>query len=243
MQLSAALAQSSLGGKVFLCNSGTEANEAAIKLARRARPGGNLSCSRRRSTAAPTARCRRPRRSPSRRRSRRWCPGFQTVAKDPAALHDAVDENTAAVLLEPIQGETGIHVLSDELLGRRPRGVRSDRGGADLRRDPDRDGPHRHALGLRADAGRPGRADERQGARRRAADRRAGHRRAARRRRSSPETTARRSPAGRWSAPRRWRRSRSAPSPSCCARSARSASGCGRRSPSCRRSRPSAGAG
>ena len=42
MQLSAALAQSSLGGKVFLCNSGTEANEAAIKLARRARPGGNL---------------------------------------------------------------------------------------------------------------------------------------------------------------------------------------------------------
>ena len=31
--------------------------------------------------------------------------------------------------------------------------------------------------------------------------------------------------------------------PSCCARFARSASGCGRRSPSCRRSRPCAGAG
>jgi acetylornithine/succinyldiaminopimelate/putrescine aminotransferase len=43
-------------------------------------------------------------------------PGFHTVAKDPAALRDAVDDNTAAVLLEPIQGETGIHVLSDELL-------------------------------------------------------------------------------------------------------------------------------
>ena len=42
MQLSARLAQSSLGGKVFLCNSGTEANEAAIKLCRRARPGGGI---------------------------------------------------------------------------------------------------------------------------------------------------------------------------------------------------------
>jgi acetylornithine/N-succinyldiaminopimelate aminotransferase len=116
MRLSAALAQSSLGGKVFLCNSGTEANEAAIKLARRARPGGNLivleeafhgrtygslSATPQESKQAPFA---------------PLVPGFATVPKDPAALHDAVDENTAAVLLEPIQGETGIHVLSDELL-------------------------------------------------------------------------------------------------------------------------------
>ena len=32
------------------------------------------------------------------------------------ALSNAVDDDTAAVLLEPIQGETGINVLSDELL-------------------------------------------------------------------------------------------------------------------------------
>jgi len=116
MRLSAALARSSLGGKVFLANSGTEANEAAIKLARRARPGGNLvvleeafhgrtygslSATPQESKQAPFA---------------PLVPGFTTVAKDPAALSDAVDENTAAVLLEPIQGETGIHVLSDELL-------------------------------------------------------------------------------------------------------------------------------
>ena len=116
IQLSAALAESSLGGKVFLANSGTEANEAAIKLARRARPGGNLivleeafhgrtygslSATPQESKQAPFA---------------PLVPGFETVAKDPAALHDAVDEHTAAVLLEPIQGETGIHVLSDELL-------------------------------------------------------------------------------------------------------------------------------
>jgi acetylornithine/succinyldiaminopimelate/putrescine aminotransferase len=43
-------------------------------------------------------------------------PGFVVVPKDPAALADAVDEQTAAVLLEPIQGETGINVLSEELL-------------------------------------------------------------------------------------------------------------------------------
>jgi acetylornithine/succinyldiaminopimelate/putrescine aminotransferase len=44
-------------------------------------------------------------------------PGFVVVPKDPAALEAAVTEATAAVLVEPIQGETGINVLSDELLG------------------------------------------------------------------------------------------------------------------------------
>jgi acetylornithine/succinyldiaminopimelate/putrescine aminotransferase len=38
------------------------------------------------------------------------------VPKDPRALAEAVDGDTAAVFLEPIQGETGINVLSDELL-------------------------------------------------------------------------------------------------------------------------------
>ena len=116
MKLSARLAESSLGGKVFLCNSGAEANEAAIKLARRARPGGRvvvlqgafhgrtygaLSATPQESKQAPFA---------------PLVPGFTVVPKDPAALADAVDDDTAAVLLEPIQGETGIHVLSDELL-------------------------------------------------------------------------------------------------------------------------------
>jgi acetylornithine/N-succinyldiaminopimelate aminotransferase len=116
LELSAALAQSSLGGKVFLCNSGAESIEAALKLARRARPHGNvvvlegafhgrtygaLSATPQESKQAPFA---------------PLVPGFVVVPKDPAALTAAVDERTAAVLLEPIQGETGIHVLSDELL-------------------------------------------------------------------------------------------------------------------------------
>ena len=79
-------------------------------------------------------------------------PGFRAVAARAARrCARAVDERTAAVLLEPIQGESGVHVLSEELLARRARGLRRARRGAHLRRGPVRHGPHRHALGLRAD--------------------------------------------------------------------------------------------
>ncbi|MFN2521634.1 MAG: aminotransferase class III-fold pyridoxal phosphate-dependent enzyme, partial [Candidatus Limnocylindria bacterium] len=43
-------------------------------------------------------------------------PGFAVAPKDPDALAGSVDAHTAAVLLEPIQGESGVHVLPDELL-------------------------------------------------------------------------------------------------------------------------------
>ena len=43
-------------------------------------------------------------------------PGFHAVAPDPEAIVAAVGPNTAAVLLEPIQGESGVHVLSEEIL-------------------------------------------------------------------------------------------------------------------------------
>jgi predicted acetylornithine/succinylornithine family transaminase len=130
LRLSKRLADSSLGGKVFLCNSGAEANEAALKLVRKARPGGNvvvlqdafhgrtygaLSATPQESKQAPFA---------------PLVPGFVVVPKDPDALTAAVDEETAAVLLEPIQGETGIHVLSDELL--RAAREACDRSGAAL---------------------------------------------------------------------------------------------------------------
>jgi acetylornithine/N-succinyldiaminopimelate aminotransferase len=116
MRLAATLAESSLGGKVFLCNSGAEANEAVIKLMRRARSGGTvvvlegafhgrtygaLSATPQESKQAPFA---------------PLVPGFVVVPKDPEALARAVDDDTAGVLLEPIQGETGINVLSEELL-------------------------------------------------------------------------------------------------------------------------------
>ena len=44
-------------------------------------------------------------------------PGFRSVPlNDAAALREAVGESTAAVLIEPIQGEAGIYPVSDEAL-------------------------------------------------------------------------------------------------------------------------------
>ena len=43
-------------------------------------------------------------------------PGFYAVAPTAEAIAAAVDERTAAVILEPIQGESGVWVLDDELL-------------------------------------------------------------------------------------------------------------------------------
>ena len=116
LRLSAALARSSLGGKVFLCNSGAEANEAAIKLARRARPGGEIVVLRDafhgRTFGALSATPQESKQAPF----APLVPGFVVAEKDPAALAAAVGERTAAVLLEPIQGESGVLPLSNELL-------------------------------------------------------------------------------------------------------------------------------
>jgi acetylornithine/N-succinyldiaminopimelate aminotransferase len=116
LRLSAALAESSLGGKVFLCNSGAEANEAAIKLARRARPRGNIvvleEAFHGRTYGALSATPQESKQAPF----APLVPGFIVVPKDPEALSGAVDGDTAAVLLEPIQGETGINILPDQLL-------------------------------------------------------------------------------------------------------------------------------
>ena len=44
-------------------------------------------------------------------------PGFKVVPRDDSeALARAVDERTAAVLIEPIQGEAGIHPIDPEFL-------------------------------------------------------------------------------------------------------------------------------
>ncbi len=44
-------------------------------------------------------------------------PGFRSVPRnDAAALREAVGANTAAVLIEPIQGEAGVQPISDEAL-------------------------------------------------------------------------------------------------------------------------------
>jgi acetylornithine/N-succinyldiaminopimelate aminotransferase len=122
VRLAERLSESSLGGRVFFANSGTEANECAIKIARKhahrrgisapeivsferdfhGRTYGSLS--------ATPALAANPDLAP-------MLDGFRAVPFDDAeALHAAVGESTAAVLIEPIQGEAGIYPLSDETL-------------------------------------------------------------------------------------------------------------------------------
>lgn len=130
MRLAARLADSSLGGKVWFSNSGTEAIEAALKLCRKARPCGEIvsvhGAFHGRTYGALSATPQESKQAPF----GPLVPGFRVVAPEAEALDAAVTERTAAVLLEPVQGETGIHPLPDELL--RTARAACDRTGAAL---------------------------------------------------------------------------------------------------------------
>lgn len=109
--------------RVFFCNSGTEANEAAIKLARKlAHRNGEtqrktiVSCEggfhgRTMGALAATA---------NKAYHEGFDPlpgGFSTVPfNDPAALAAAIDETVAAFIVEPVQGENGVLPATKELL-------------------------------------------------------------------------------------------------------------------------------
>jgi predicted acetylornithine/succinylornithine family transaminase len=116
MRLAQRLSAGSLGGKVFFCNSGAEAVEAAIKLARKARRGGDIvvvhGAFHGRTYGALSATPQESKQAPF----APLVPGFRAVEPDAGALAQAVDGHTAAVLLEPIQGESGVHVLPEEVL-------------------------------------------------------------------------------------------------------------------------------
>jgi len=106
--------------RAFFVNSGTEANEAAIKLARR--HGGergafeiiSLDGSFHGRTLGSLAATGQP------KYAEPFAPlpgGFIHVPiNDTDALEAAVGDRTAAILLEPIQGESGIHPLTDDYL-------------------------------------------------------------------------------------------------------------------------------
>ena len=117
---------SGLGGKVFFCNSGAEANEAAIKLARKwgAANGGRYEVvtfrqgfhGRTLATVAATAQA--------------WCQeGFDPLPVGFAyadynnleSVKAAVNDKTVAIMLEAVQGEGGVTPATDEFM----RGVRA----------------------------------------------------------------------------------------------------------------------
>jgi acetylornithine/N-succinyldiaminopimelate aminotransferase len=113
------LSESSFGGQCYFCNSGAEAVEGAIKLARAATPAGRykvvtlLDSFHGRTLAAMTATGQ-----PQYQRGfEPLPPGFPHIPlNDVAALEAAVDEETAAVMVEPIQGEGGVNIASEEFM-------------------------------------------------------------------------------------------------------------------------------
>jgi acetylornithine/N-succinyldiaminopimelate aminotransferase len=114
MRLAKRLSEGSLGGKVFFCNSGAEAVECALKLARRNRAGGDIVVLRDgfhgRTYGALSATPQEAKQAPF----APLVPGFKVATAD--TLTDLVDSNAAAVLIEPIQGESGIHPIADSVL-------------------------------------------------------------------------------------------------------------------------------
>src|SRR3990170_1030410 len=103
--------------RVFLCNSGTEALEAAIKFARLStgRPGivAAMRGFHGRTLGALSATWNKHYREPF----EPLVPGFQHVPfNNPEALDAAVNDDTAAVVLEVVQGEGGVHVADGAFL-------------------------------------------------------------------------------------------------------------------------------
>ena len=104
--------------RAFFCNSGAEANEAAIKLARR--HGGDRrgivaveGAFHGRTFGALAATWGAAKQDPFRPLPE----GFRHVPRnDIEALRAAVDADTAAVIVEPIQGEGGVNVVDDAFL-------------------------------------------------------------------------------------------------------------------------------
>jgi acetylornithine/N-succinyldiaminopimelate aminotransferase len=130
MRLAKRLADSSLGGKVFFANSGAEVVEAALKLARKAKPRGDIlvvhGAFHGRTYGALSATPQESKQAPF----APLVPGFRAIDATPEAVEAAVGPDTAAVLVEPIQGESGIHPLDPEFL--RAARVACDEHGAAL---------------------------------------------------------------------------------------------------------------
>ncbi|PKQ28894.1 MAG: aspartate aminotransferase family protein [Candidatus Anoxymicrobium japonicum] len=110
------------GAKCFFANSGAEANEGALKLARKHHLDKGVARSKvvcltgafHGRTLATLSATGQP---------LKWAPfspvvpGFVHVPpNDRDALSEAVDDQTAAVILEPVQGESGVHVLDESFL-------------------------------------------------------------------------------------------------------------------------------
>jgi len=118
-RLARMLSERGFGGKCFFCNSGAEANEAALKLARKHTPPEKyrfITAERSfhgRTFATVTATAQ----SKYHEGFLPLVPGFQYVPfNDIEAMEKAFSDEVAGVLVEPIQGEGGIRPATPEYL-------------------------------------------------------------------------------------------------------------------------------
>ena len=115
------IADAPAGSRVFFANSGTEANEAALKAVR---AHGNAREPRARRILAlehafhgRTAGALAATWKPAYREPFEPLPGgVQFIPPTAQALEEAMGDDVAGVILEPIQGEAGVHPLPEELL-------------------------------------------------------------------------------------------------------------------------------
>lgn len=119
VKLAQTLVDHSFADKVFFCNSGAEANEAAIKLARRYSfekygPGRHEIITMRNSFHGRTmATLTATGQEKVQKGYDPLMPGFTYVPfNDRGAIEQALNDQTAAVMLEPVQGEGGVRVAS-----------------------------------------------------------------------------------------------------------------------------------
>jgi acetylornithine/N-succinyldiaminopimelate aminotransferase len=103
--------------RVFFSNSGAEANDAAIKLARKATGRMDVISTdqsfhgRTISTASATGQAKH------REKFNPLMPNYRFIPyNDLNALHQNMDPSVAAVILEPVQGEGGVQIPSDDYL-------------------------------------------------------------------------------------------------------------------------------
>ncbi len=134
MQLASRLCRTSGLGKVFFSNSGAEANEAAVKIARKwshSHGGGGEIVTAHNSFHGRTLVTVTATGQPKYHKGFEPLPiGFSyTEFNDPEALKTAVARGTAALMLEPIQGESGVIPATKDYL-RTARDVCDDTGTA-----------------------------------------------------------------------------------------------------------------
>lgn len=120
-RLAQMLAENSCADRVFFCNSGAEANEGALKLAKKYFTSRGIenkyeiitlkNSFHGRTLATVAATGQEKYQKPYKPLPERF---IHIEANDIDALRDAVGENTAAIMIELIQGESGVHPLSRE---------------------------------------------------------------------------------------------------------------------------------